>query len=45
LINGDLRSKSLAVLPQGATSVDKYRLTPQEVWELGGTGKSLKKSL
>jgi uncharacterized protein YfaS (alpha-2-macroglobulin family)/TolA-binding protein len=29
------KSKSLAVLPQGAKSVDKYRLTPQELWELG----------
>ncbi len=28
-------SKSLDVLPAGATSVDKYRLTPQELWELG----------
>ncbi len=29
------KSKSLTVLAQGAKSVDKYRLTPQELWELG----------
>ena len=28
-------SKLLTVLPRGAKSVDKYRLTPQELWELG----------
>ena len=27
--------KSLAVLPQGAKSADSYRLTPQELYELG----------
>ncbi len=29
------RAKSLAVLPQGAKSADPYRLTPQELYELG----------